>query len=382
MNILIAPDSFKGSISAKEFCDIAEKAIKSVLPSANVIKIPMADGGEGTIEALILNTCGEIKKTIVTDPLGNAISASYGILGDKKTAIIEMASSSGLSLVPKEHRNPMETTTFGTGELILKALDDGCTKIIIGIGGSATNDGGAGMAEALGFKLLDEHDKIIDRGANGLFKINKIDTSKKDSRLNSVEFLAACDVNNPLCGPYGASYVYASQKGATKEQLPILDRALNKLSDEIKINLNIDVLNVPGAGAAGGLGAGILAFLNAQLRPGFEIIMEETGLDKVFVKNKIDLVITGEGEINHQTLNGKLPVGVSRIARKYSVPTLAIVGSYGEGAEKTYALGVDSIISIIDKPMQLDDAVNNATMLLYRCIKNQFKLLDSLKCLS
>lgn len=381
MNILVAPDSFKGSISAKEFCDIAEKAIKSVIQSANVIKVPMADGGEGTIEALVLNTGGEIKKALVTDPIGNKIFASYGILGDGKTAVIEMASASGLPLVPKGKRNPMNTTTFGTGELVLKAIDDGCTRIIMGIGGSATNDGGAGMAEALGFRLLDENGEIIDRGAKGLLKINKIDTSKKDKRLNNIEFLIACDVNNPLCGPNGASYVYGLQKGSTEEQLPILDKALNKLSDVIKTNLNKDVLNVEGSGAAGGLGAGIMAFLDGKLMPGFEIIKEVIELNKIFKNNEIDLVITGEGEINYQTINGKLPVGISRIAKKYEIPVIAIVGSFGKGAEKAYDLGIDSIISIIDKPMELDDAINNGKELLYRCIENQFRLIDSLKCL-
>lgn len=381
MNILVAPDSFKGSISAKEFCDITEKAIKSVIQSASVIKVPMADGGEGTIEALVLNTGGEIKKALVTDPIGNKIFASYGILGDGKTAVIEMASASGLPLVPKGKRDPMNTTTFGTGELVLKEIDDGCTRIIMGIGGSATNDGGAGMAEALGFRLLNENGEMIDRGAKGLLKIDKIDTSKKDKRLNNIEFLVACDVNNPLCGSNGASYVYGLQKGATEEQLPILDKALNKLSHVIETNLNKDVLNVEGAGAAGGLGAGSMAFLDGKLMPGFEIIKEVIEIDKIFENNEIDLVITGEGEINDQTINGKLPVGISRIAKKYEIPVMAVVGSYGKGAEKVYDLGIGSIISIMDKPMELDDAINNGKELLYRCIENQFRLIDSLKCL-
>ncbi|MTI72005.1 MAG: glycerate kinase [Firmicutes bacterium] len=381
MNILIAPDSFKGSIKAKEFCDITEKAILSVMPSANVIKVPLADGGEGTIEALVSNTNGEIKKEVVTDPIGGKVNARYGILGDGKTAVIEMATASGLPLVSEDKRNPMNTTTYGTGELVLKALDEGCKKIIMGIGGSATNDGGAGMAKALGFKLLDENKNPIKEGAKGLLSLESIDTTSKDKRLEGVEFQVACDVNNPLCGENGASFVYGPQKGATKEELPILDKALYNFSKVVKKDLGKEVLDVEGSGAAGGLGAGILAFLDGKLKPGFEIIKEVTKLKSIFKENDIDLVITGEGEMNYQTVNGKLPVGVSSISKENDVSVMAIVGSKGEGYEKVYKKGIDSVISIIDKPMDIDNAMENGKDLLYDCVKNQFKLIKSLNCL-
>lgn len=374
MNILLAPDSFKGSLSASEFCSIAAEAIRVVIPSARVIKMPLADGGEGTVEALVQNTAGEIHYVTVTGPTNRPVKAHYGILGDGKTAVIEMASASGLSLVPLSERNPMVTTTYGTGELVLAALDAGCTTIIMGIGGSATNDGGAGMLQALGFGLLDMNSQPICSGAEGLLKLKKIDLSSRDRRLDDVTFLVACDVNNPLYGPKGAAYVYGPQKGASKEIVPILDQSLQNFASVILENMNKELSRIQGVGAAGGLGAGLLAFLNAELRSGFEIIRDTLMLEKVFLTEAIDLVITGEGEINDQTVNGKLPIGVAQLAKRYQLPVVAIVGKIGHGAEKVYEAGIDSIFSIVNGPMSLDSAVKNADELLADCIKRVIRL--------
>ncbi|MBN4069837.1 MAG: glycerate kinase [Alkaliphilus sp.] len=375
MNILIAPDSFKGSLSAKQFCDIADKAIKSVLPNASVIKRPLADGGEGTVEALVLNTNGRIFYKTVYGPMGKKTKAHFGILGDCKTAIIEMASASGLPLVALSERNPMIATTYGTGELVLEALELGCTKMILGIGGSATNDGGAGMMQALGFKLLDNDGQEIEKGAKGLLNLAEINIDERDKRLDEVEFVVACDVDNPLCGLNGAARVYGFQKGANEEMVLVMDEALKQFDRIIQKDLNKNILNMEGAGAAGGLGAGMMAFLDADLRPGFEIINEAINLEQVFKENKIDLVITGEGEINYQTINGKLPVQVAKLAKKYNAKVIAVVGTIGEGADKVYEKGIDSIISIVDQPMSLDYALVNSERLLFSAIERLVRIL-------
>lgn len=374
MNILVAPDSFKGSLTAKRFCDIVEEAAYSTDISFKVTKVPLADGGEGTVEALVLNTGGKIYNKTVTGPLGDPVKAYFGVLGSGETAVIEMASASGLPLVPEDKRNPMITTTYGTGELIKNALDLGCKTIIMGIGGSATNDAGAGMLQALGFDLLDKGGKQIERGAKGLLSLHKISKQNCDPRLKNVEFLVACDVNNPLYGPNGASYVYGPQKGATKEMLPVMDKALVNFNETVKKYLKIDVSQVPGAGAAGGLGAGLMAFLNAKLRPGFEIVSEIIGLEKLIASGDFKLVITGEGQMNYQTVNGKLPVGVAGLAKKFGIPVIALVGSVGEGVEKVYSTGIDSVISIINKPMSLSEAMKDAEKLLYDSAKQVLRM--------
>ena len=379
LKILIAPDSFKGSLSSQQYCDICERAIKSVTRDIIIFKYPMADGGEGTVESLVLNTNGKIKYTNVKAPLGNNIKAKYGILGDGKTGVIEMSSASGLTLVSQENRNPFNTSTYGTGQLVLKLLDEGCTHIIMGIGGSATNDGGAGMMEALGFKLMDKNGDIIKKGAKGLRDLNSIDVTKKDNRLDEVKFTVACDVTNPLCGYNGASYVYGPQKGAKEEDLPILDSILKNFAQVVKKELGVEILNVEGSGAAGGLGGGLLAFLNAELKRGFDIVSEIVGIEEVFKTKEIDLVITGEGKIDYQTLNNKLPIGIGKLSKKYQVPVIAIVGTIGERYEKIYDFGINSIFSIIDKPEKLDYAMKNADKLLYSTVRNIFMLLENLK---
>lgn len=374
MNILLAPDSFKGSLSAEDFCLVAEKAIRSIIPSARVFKIPLADGGEGTVEALVYNTDGEIRYATVSGPTTKPVKAHYGILGDGKTAVIEMASASGLPLVPEVERNPMVTTTYGTGELVQAALDAGCSTIIMGIGGSATNDCGVGMLQALGFGLLDAVGQPIRPGAEGLLDLKQIDLSTRDPRLDDVTFLVACDVNNPLYGPNGAAYIYGPQKGASEEMVPILDQSLQNFATVIQENLGKEIAEIPGVGAAGGLGAGFLAFLNAELKSGFKIIRDTIQLEEIFKEEVIDLVITGEGEMNYQTVNGKLPVGVAKLAKKYHLPVIAIVGKIGQGVEKVYEAGIDTIFSIVNRPMSLDLAVKNAEELLADCIQRVIRL--------
>ncbi len=349
--IVIAPDSFKGSLTAPQICDALEEGIREVIPQAMIIKAPMADGGEGTVLCLVNATGGKILKKKVVGPLGERVEATYGILGDGKTAVIEMASASGLPLVPEDKRNPMLTTTYGTGELIKAALDHGCRKIIIGIGGSATNDGGVGMAQALGVKFLDKEGKEIGFGGGELKKIVKIDMGHLDKRIKDTEILVASDVKNPLCGPNGASYVYGPQKGATPDMVEELDQGLSHLAEIIKRDLGKDVRDIPGAGAAGGLGAGLMAFLNAKLRPGIELVMEAIGFHEKVAGST--LVITGEGKMDRQTIYGKVPVGVAKVAKRFGIPVLAICAVLDEGPEFFKPYGIDFILPI-SPPMDMD----------------------------
>lgn len=373
MKILVAPDSFKGSVSAVEFCDIAEETIKKLAPKTEVEKLPLADGGEGTVEALVSCTGGQIKKAVVKGPLGDPVEAFYGILGDGKTAVIEMASASGLPLVPTDQRNPMKTTTFGTGELIKRILDEGCTHLIMGIGGSATNDGGAGMLQALGFQLLDSENREIVWGAQGLLDLNRIQCENADPRLKSLKVEVACDVDNPLVGPSGAAAVYGPQKGADSVMVQVMDQALMNFADCIQRDLDLSVADLKGAGAAGGLGAGLYAFLQAELKMGFEIIRQAVGLDEKLAEG-FDLVITGEGQMNDQTVRGKLPSSLAKLAKKYDLPVVALVGSMGEGTELVYATGIDAVFSILTKPMSLEDAMASSKEELSKTLENVVRL--------
>lgn len=356
MRIVIAPDSFKGSLSAKEVADNIEIGIRKVYSDIDILKVPMADGGEGTVESLVDATGGEIIRLEVTGPLGEKVESFYGIMGDKKTAVIEMAAASGLPLVPNDKRNPMITTTYGTVELIKSALDRGCRDFIIGIGGSATNDGGSGMLEALGVKFLDKNGKKLPWGGGALINLDKIDMSSLDERLKSSRFVVACDVDNPLCGTNGASYIYGPQKGATVEMVQKLDRALNHYGNMIKKYLGKDVMDIKGAGAAGGLGAGFMAFLNAQLKPGVDIVIEKTRLKEI-VKDA-DLVITGEGKMDSQTIYGKTPFGVAKVAKGFGIPVIAIAGCISDDAHINHEQGIDAMFSIVNYPIELQDALN------------------------
>ncbi|HIE27170.1 TPA: glycerate kinase [Candidatus Poribacteria bacterium] len=362
MKIVIAPDSFKGSLTALQVSEAIEQGFKRIFPDAQMEKVPMADGGEGTVQSLVDATGGQLLTETVTDPLGGKIDATYGILGDGVTAVIEMAAASGLPLVPLGKRNPMLTTTYGTGELIKAALERSCRKFIIGIGGSATTDGGAGVAQALGAKLLDADGKDIPFGGIGLSKLAKIDMSTMDKRIAETETVVACDVDNPLTGPRGAAYVYSPQKGATPEQVELLDKYLGHFADIVKRDLSKDVKETSGAGAAGGLGAGLMAFLNAELKLGIDIVIEASNLRKRM--QGADLVITGEGQLDEQTAYGKTPTGVSKIAKQTGIPVLAIAGGIAPGAETSYQEGIDAMMSIAPGPISLQEAIERAAELI------------------
>ena len=361
MKIVIAPDSFKGSLTALQVAEAMEVGLRRVFPDAAIEKVPMADGGEGTVQSLVDATGGEILTAQVLDPLGNSINAQYGVLGDGLTAVIEMAAASGLTLVPLDKRDPSITTTYGTGELIQAALAQGCRKLIIGIGGSATNDGGAGMAQALGAKLLTARGEQIKLGGGSLATLSSINP-ELDSRIAETETVVACDVNNPLTGQQGASHVYGPQKGATPEIIEALDTNLAHFDKIVQRDLNKSVGKVPGAGAAGGLGAGLMAFLDASLKSGIEIVTEATQLSKRF--GGADLVITGEGQINFQTVFGKTPVGVAKVAKTHHLPVIAIAGSIADNSDGVYDAGIDAMIDIVPEPMCLEAAIENATTLI------------------
>ncbi|KSU87426.1 MULTISPECIES: glycerate kinase [Priestia] len=359
MKIVIAPDSFKESLSALEVAEAVEKGFKQVLPQANYVKVPMADGGEGTVQSLVDATDGEIISKTVTGPLGEPVEAFFGILGTKRTAVIEMAAASGLHLVPPAKRNPLMTTTKGTGELISAALDYGVNHIIIGIGGSATNDGGAGMAKALGAQLLDaEGNEILD-GGGALGNLAFINLSTLDSRLQHVKIEVACDVDNPLTGERGASAIFGPQKGATPEMVALLDRNLRHYAAVLERDLGQKIDDVPGAGAAGGLGAGLLAFLQAELKRGVDIVIEATNLLEAV--RDADVVITGEGKIDGQTIYGKTPIGVAKTAKKHGIPVIGIAGNIGADSHVVYEHGIDALFSIVPGVTTLENAFANAS---------------------
>ena len=362
MKIVIAPQSFKGSLSSREVAEAISRGVQRVLADVETVILPMADGGEGTVEALVYATDGHIMTTDVTGPLGEKVRAKWGILGDGDTAVVEMAAASGIILVPPDKLDPFVTTTYGTGELVLAALDAGCHSLIIGIGGSATNDGGAGMAQALGVRLLDEHNKELSQGGAVLARLSRIDISGIDRRLTKQRVIAACDVTNPLCGPQGASRVYGPQKGATEEMCHQLDEALANYARIIKRDLGIDILDIPGAGAAGGLGAGLIAFLGAELARGIDIISEAIGLEEHL--KEATLVFTGEGRIDPQTLFGKTVAGVAEKAKVSGIPVIAIVGEVTGSCEPIYQQGIDAILSIAPGPISLKQSMDNAEHLI------------------
>lgn len=370
---VLAPDSFKESMTAKEVCVAMEKGLRKIYPTANYIHVPMADGGEGTVQSLVDASGGVIHQREVSGPLGQPVLAQYGILGDGLTAAIEMASASGIHLVTKATRNPLHTSTYGTGELIRACLDQGIRKIIIGIGGSATNDGGTGMAEALGVTFLDAHGHPLARGGGALDQLAHIDVSGLDERLQDVEFIVACDVTNPLCGEHGASRVFGPQKGATPEMVQVLDANLSHYTDVVKQQLHKDIRDVPGAGAAGGLGAGLLIFTQSVLRKGIEIIIEYTGLrDKLL---HADVVFTGEGGIDFQTKFGKTPYGVARAAKEAGKPVIAIAGYVGEGIDTLYTEGIDAVFGIVPGAADLEQLLREGPENVERTIENIARVL-------
>ena len=362
MLIVVAPDSYKGSVSALGVAQAMERGILRVFPAAVVRQIPIADGGEGTVDALVAATGGALRHADVTGPLGEKIAAPWGILGDGRTAVIEMAAASGLPLVPVAQRDPRITTSFGTGELIRAALDAGLRNIIIGIGGSATNDGGVGMAQALGARFFDAAGLSLPAGGAALAHLQRIDLSAIDVRLGETQITVACDVDNPLCGARGASAVFGPQKGATPETVAELDAALARFSDCARQATGRDVALLPGAGAAGGLGAGLMYFTPAKLRPGVEIVLDAVGFAKI-VKDAA-FVITGEGRTDFQTAFGKAPVGVAKLAKRFGVPVYCLSGGLGEGADDVLAQGIDAVISICERPLTLEECMKNGEQLI------------------
>lgn len=373
MKIVLAPDSFKESLTAKEVADAMEIGIKRIFPNAECVKVPMADGGEGTVQSLVDATNGEIYEISVTGPLGKVVNAKYGILGDSETAVIEMAEASGIHYVEKKDRNPLITTTFGTGEIIKDALDKGVKKIIIGIGGSATNDGGIGMLQALGAKFLDDEGNDLPFGGGGLNKLSKIDLSYFDKRIYEIEIDVACDVDNPLTGKEGASYVFGPQKGATQKLIEILDRNLSHYAQIVNLQLGKDMQYEKGAGAAGGLGFALLVFCNGKLNPGVEIVIKYSELNEKM--QGASYVITGEGSIDSQTKFGKTPYGVSKVAKENKIPVIAIAGNVGSGIEDLYELGFNSILSIMPGVLSLEQAFENARANVENTVENIARLL-------
>jgi glycerate kinase len=358
MKIVIAPDSYKESLSALDVACAIEAGFREIYPDAEYVKIPVADGGEGTVEAMVAATQGRVIPVKVTGPLGEPVAGFYGVSGDEQCAFIEMAAASGLELLSPAQRNPLKTTSWGTGELIRHALDLGVRRIIIGLGGSATNDGGAGMVQALGAKLLtDEHQQIGQGGAE-LAALMKIDISELDSRLADCQIDVACDVTNPLTGEEGASAVFGPQKGATPEMVTNLDHALAHYAACIKQDLGIDVLSLEGGGAAGGMGAALFAFCGAKLRPGIDIVTEALHLDTLVAD--ANLVITGEGRMDSQTIHGKVPVGVARVAKRYHIPVIGIAGSLTADVGVVHQHGIDAVFSVLYRVCSLDDALAHA----------------------
>ena len=372
--IVLAPDSFKESMTAKEVCEAMERGIRKANSQIRCIHVPMADGGEGTMQSLVDATGGRVYSKEVVGPLGNNVVAEYGILGNGEIGVIEMASASGIHLVDSEKRNPLITTTFGTGQLIKACLDKGVKKLLIGIGGSATNDGGAGFIQALGGRLLDENGDDLSYGGGALAKLHTIDLSNLDERLKYVSVEVACDVNNPLCGKEGASYVFGPQKGATRKMIEILDQNLSHYAEVIKEQLGKDVISKAGAGAAGGLGAGLMAFLDVKLKSGIEMVIEYANLEEKV--RDADMVWTGEGSIDFQTQYGKTPLGVAMIAKKYNKPVIALAGRVGNDIDVLYDKGIDAIFGIMRGVTSIEEALVKGPENVEKTSENIIRLLN------
>ncbi len=373
MRIVIAPDSYKGSLSALRVASAIEAGVLRVFPDAEIVKIPIADGGEGFVEALALATGGTLFTEEVPGPLGRPVRSTWGALGDGRSAVIEMAAASGMSLISPQERDPRITTTLGTGRLIKAALDRGFCRIILGIGGSATNDGGAGMAQALGVSFLDSDGKELSPGGAALANLSEVRTAGLDPRLKETELIVACDVDNPLIGPRGASLVYGPQKGATPEVAAQLDNALKRFGEIAFQGTGKDIASRPGAGAAGGLGAGLMFFTDAEFRPGVDVVLNVTGFDSLV--QTADLVITGEGATDFQTAFGKAPMGVAARAKRHGKPVVCLSGGLLDGSEEVLRHGMDAIFSIPPRPMSLQECMENAPMLIEEAAERLARLL-------
>ncbi len=373
MKIVIAPQTFKGSISALDAAKAMREGILEVFPNADTLLVPVADGGDGTLETLVEGSGGEIREAEVTGPLGERRNAEWGAMGDGVTAVIEMARTSGLALVPLDHRDPLNATTYGLGEIVCAALDYGFRRFIMGIGGSATNDAGAGMAQALGVRLLDDKGDELAHGGAALASLARIDMSSADSRIRESSFLVACDVSNPLTGPEGASAIYGPQKGATPEMVQTLDAALLHFSDVVRHDIGAEINDLQGAGAAGGLGGGMVAFLNADLRAGVDIVMDTVGLDDAL--EGADLVLTGEGALDYQTVYSKAPIGVAERAQRRGMPVVAIAGTLGDRYHLVHDHGIEAALAITSAPMSLEEASSRAADLIADTTAQAMRLL-------
>ncbi|RSX58489.1 glycerate kinase [Bifidobacterium samirii] len=375
MKFVIAPDSFKNCMTAAQAAGAIRRGVERVFPDAEFVMVPMADGGEGTVRSLVDATGGELRAADVIDPLGRPAVAEYGMLGDGATAVIEMAAASGIHFVDETTRNPLVTTTYGTGQLIVRALDDGARTIILGVGGSATNDGGAGMAEALGVRFLDADGEPIARGGGALDRLATIDMGGIDPRIAETRILIACDVTNPLVGPTGASAVFGPQKGATPEMVEVLDRNLAHYADVIEAQLGIAVAHTPGAGGAGGLGAGLLAFTHSTMRSGVTIVADTVRLAERSAGT--DYCFTGEGGIDFQTQYGKTPMGVARAVREGApdAVVVAFAGYVGEGIDQLYDLGIDAVFGIVPGATTLERALADGEANLERAAENTARLI-------
>ncbi|MBS4190811.1 glycerate kinase [Bacillus sp. FJAT-49705] len=362
MKIVIAPDSFKGSLTALEAAQAIERGVKKAVQGVNTVIVSVADGGEGTMESLVTATNGRKVELTVKGPLLDPVEAAYGILGDEETCVIEMASASGICLVDPTKLNPMAATTFGTGQLIKKALDDGLRKFILAIGGSATNDGGIGMLQALGMRLLDSNNQLVGFGGGELSRVVQIDDQDFDSRISNCEFLIATDVQNPFIGKDGTSHVFGPQKGATPEMVEALDNNLLHWADLVVLKTGIRLHDKPGAGAAGGIGGAFQAFFPSKTKRGIDIVIEYSKLDQHL--DGAECVFTGEGQIDFQTASGKTPMGVAEAAKKKGIPVFALTGSIGQGIEVLYQHGITSVNSIVNAPMTLQEAITRGAELL------------------
>jgi len=370
MKIVIAPDSFKGSLTAKQAAEAIHTGLKRVFPDADYEIVPMADGGEGTVQSLVDATQGSFRRTTVLNPLGETVSAEYGLLGDQQTAVIEMAAASGIQFVNDETKNPLVTTTYGTGQLMLDAMHHGAREIIIGIGGSATTDGGQGMAEALGVKFRDAAGNPISRGGGGLADLATIDVSGVDPLVAQTKVRIASDVTNPLVGATGSAAVFGPQKGATPEMVKVLDANLTHYAAVIKATLGKDLADFPGAGAAGGLGAGLLAFTDANMEKGVEIVVHETHLKERAAN--ADYAFTGEGAIDFQTQYGKTPMGTAQAVKAASpnAKVIGVAGNVGAGIDQLYDLGIDAIFGILPGIVDLPTAIATGQENLARTAEN------------
>ena len=371
MKILLAPDSFKGSLSSKEFCKVAKEAIHSISPSISTINMPMSDGGEGMVDALLSLPSAKKIKLISTNPIGKQINCYYNYIENTQTAVIEMASASGLPLLADFEKNAMQTSTIGTGKMIQHALKKGAKNLIIGLGGSATTDAGMGCLAKLGFKFLNAQNKSVSLDGAGLINLKKI--IKPEIDYSNINIQIASDVSNLLYGKNGSAYVFAPQKGATSTEVKKLDEGLRNFAKVVLKDLNIDLAKVKGAGAGGGMGAGML-LLGARPKSGFKILSDLIGFEKLFQEHKFDLVITGEGRLDSQSLNGKVPIEVAKIAKKYNSPTIGVFGSIDMKNELAYKNGLNAVFCLANQPITLQESQKQVDKLLYKQIQNIIKL--------